>query len=198
MASSVRSGTSSRASSVDHGDRPLDFGDPDGDDASIRSWKRRSRDDRPGRNRSPLSSQPHVPRLGAKPKAPLRDVFNNGSKTDDDWESEDDDQTGSSYAGGLGQCSSSKSWAHGRSSMSVHPAAAARDSPVNKRGLLGAPSYRERRGVGVPEEETEEAGGKSDDGDAVRSRGRGQLPGRNGGAPFRSTVIQEEEEEEEE
>ena len=95
IASSVRSATSSRASSVDMSHR--DYGSDFRDDSSF--------DDEPGSSRrlplrkpSPLSREAHRTRR----KRPLRDIF---KIKEDDWIDEDDERH-SRLAGGLGQRSS--------------------------------------------------------------------------------------------
>lgn len=96
VASSIRSNTSSRRSSLERGDAGESDYDTGRDDLSVRSLRQRLGSVQVNRTRSPLMHS-----LGSKPKAPIRDVFQ--TKQDDEWVDEDE------YQGGLGQAKSKPS-----------------------------------------------------------------------------------------
>ncbi|WVQ96332.1 hypothetical protein IAU59_003436 [Kwoniella sp. CBS 9459] len=209
---SVKSNTSSRASSVDgrRGDSEIDDSGRD-ETASLRSQQRRRKSEgrkhslahQIHRTRSPLSAQATSQAsegASSGKKGPIRDVFQKNK--DDDWISEEEEE----YAGGLGQASASangsvasagKMWVNGTraaafpntnasaSSMKIH-------TPVAKR--------RGRKTSLEEKEESQSSRAKSSAepkglGIGVDNSGRVRrgLPPNRSAAP----VIEEEEEEEE-
>jgi hypothetical protein len=231
VASSVRSAASSRASSIDRG-RPGTFASDDPhdsdydtgqDDASLRSKRRRSSDDRYGplaqqiqRTRSPLAhghghghghNHGHHNRTTLKPKPVLRDVFQH---KDDDWIDEDEAGPGSAFAGGLGQLGGGANWGTrwvNGMRAAAHPSSG-RDIAKRASGAAKKRPAGQLPGIAAVEEEDEEEGagvgrgyvGKAANSSAGQGAGEGQGPRRRGlpaSLPSAPPVVYEEDEEEE-
>jgi len=126
IASSTRSNNSSRRSSIERRDEASDHDSRD--DASLQSFRRRDHHSlahQIHRTRSPLV---HGHKIIHRPKAPIRDVF---QQKDDEWVDEDEIPA---FEGGLGQAASS-SWdaKKGNKRESSFPNAArrsARERPI--------------------------------------------------------------------
>ena len=196
-ASSTRSNASSRASSVDRGksDAPDSGYDTGRDEIGIRSSQRRSTaaslTSQIYRIRSPLvkvgQEQKHGSR--SKPKAPLRDVF---QQNDDQWVS-DEEEGNTGFAGGVGQRDTvvvdviqTPRW----SGAAAHPNTLSKQRSRNHRHAQS----RSRRGSS--DEEKEKKGAIASELQNTGGSRRAGLPGpdkRGGRAPD----IKEEEEEEE-
>lgn len=214
VASSIRSGASSRASSRDRNtgreDSDYDTGREDGSIHSRRRSDHGSLAQQIHRRNSPLT----LPGIGSQrrhslkppePKAPLRDVFQN---RDDDWISDDDDDI---YSGGLGQKGQQKhvegkpSW-EPNTRATFTPREHEASGPTKKHGRhsngrRGSSSSRSRKNSSDEEEIKKTRPAAADERPAKvdgemhtgsQGRRRGIQSGR-GTAP----VIEEEEEEEE-
>ena len=195
-ASSTRSNASSCASSIDRsrGEGPDSGYDTGRDEMGIRSKQRRSTaaslTSQMYRTRSPLvkAGQEQEQDLRSKPKAPLRDVF---QQNDDQWVS-DEDQGNTGFAGGVGQ---------GNTAVDVvqtvrWSGAAAHPNSLHKQRVRNHRHGQSRSRKGSSDEEKEKKGVVVNEVQKTGGSRRAGLPGpdkRGGRAPD----IKEEEEEEE-
>jgi len=194
VASSVRSNASSRRSSIDKGRMDDNTGESDydtgRDDVSIRSLRRRLEERRGSslanqihRTRSPLVHGHHKP--PHKPKAPIRDVF---QQKDDEWEDEDEVPA---FEGGLGQAASSFQSAKGADRAASFPTS----TPAGKRRNSGGKDRRAERG-----DEPPKRGGTEGVVERDRDKERENVSGggRRGMQSSKPPMVMEEVEEEEE